>query len=168
MKASAKAAAARAKGSPGGICRGGDPKAAPPVKAKVKASAVALAIHSDDEADNESCCSDVSTVSELDKGWVRRSNHHHGIKKDMNLKFNNKRDVVKFHVQSTQSWSKSFCRKRVGKRVSEKELLDENRIDQIKYEDLRSKVRGLALERSIENPKKGNAKATINGTWKLG
>ncbi len=45
--------------------------------------------------------------------------------------------------------------------------MDENRIDQIKYEELRSKVRGLALERSIENPKKGNARATINGTWKL-
>lgn len=29
-------------------------------------------------------------------------------------------------------------------------------------------VRGLALERSVSNPKKGNGRATINGTWKLG
>ena len=85
----------------------------------------------------------------------------------MKLKFNRKHDVVKFHVTSDRNWSKSFNRKRTGRRVSEKEMLDNNRIDQIKYEELRSKVRGLALEISIENPKKGNARATINGTWKL-
>ena len=28
-------------------------------------------------------------------------------------------------------------------------------------------MKGLALERSIRDPRKGNAKATINGTWKL-
>lgn len=42
-----------------------DPKAAPSVKAKAKASAVAVVIHSDDESDGESFCSDVSIVSEM-------------------------------------------------------------------------------------------------------
>lgn len=63
--------------------------------------------------------------------------------------------------------NKTLRKKRIGNKVSERELKDENRIDQIKYEELRSMVKGLALERSIVNPKKGNARATINGTWKL-
>lgn len=46
-------------------------------------------------------------------------------------------------------------------------MKDNNRIDQIKYKELRAMVEGLALERSVSNPKKGNARATINGTWKL-
>ena len=136
------------------------------MKAKAKASAVALAIDSDD-SDNESFCSDISTVSELNKGCLRQSSLQRRIRKDMKLKFMKKHDVIKYHVSSDHNWSKSFNRKRTGRRVSEKELLDDNRIDQIKYEELRSKVRGLALERSIDNPKKGNAKATSNGTWKL-
>ncbi len=167
VKASVKAAAAKPQGSPSGTPRGSDPKAAPSVKAKAKASAVALAIYSDDDCGNESFCSEISTVSAADKGCLRQPNSHRRVRKDMKLKFNNKRDVIKFHVDSDRNWSKSFTRKRTGKRVSERELLDSNRIDQIKYEELRSKVRGLALERSIENPKKGNARATINGTWKL-
>ena len=166
VKASVKAAAAKTQGSSGGSPRNSDPKAAPSGKAKAKASAVALAIHSDD-SDNESFCSDISTVSKLDKGCLRQPNLHRRIRKDMKLKFVKKHDVIKYHVHSDHNWSKSFNRKRTGRRVSEKELLDNNRIDQIKYEELRSKVRGLALERSIDNPKKGNAKATINGTWKL-
>ena len=83
------------------------------------------------------------------------------------MKFNNKRDVVKIHVVSDRHWSKTFSRKPIGYRVSEKELKDNNRIDQIEYEELRSMVKGIALEKSIFNPKKGNARATINGTWKL-
>ena len=166
VKASVKAAAAKPKESPSNSPRGGDPKAAPSVKAKAKASAVALAVHSDD-SDNESFCSDVSTVSAVDRGCMQQPSQQRRIRKDMKLKFRKKHDVIKFQVVSDQRWSKSFSRRRTGRRVSEKELLDSNRIDQIRYEELRSKVRGLALERSIENPKKGNARATINGTWKL-
>ena len=166
VKASVKAAAAKPKESPSNFPRGGDPKAAPSVKAKAKASAVALAVHSDD-SDNESFCSDVSTVSAVGRGCMKQPSQQRKIRKDMKLKFRKKHDVIKFQVVSDQRWSKSFSRRRTGRRVSEKELLDSNRIDQIRYEELRSKVRGLALERSIENPKKGNARATINGTWKL-
>ena len=67
VKSTVKAASSKATGSPGQTPRGGDPKAAPSVKAKAKSSAVALVIHSDDESDNESFCSSVSTVSELSK-----------------------------------------------------------------------------------------------------
>ena len=166
VKASVKGAAAKPQESTSSTPRGSDPKAAPSVKAKAKASAVALAIHSDDESDNESFCSDMS-ISEADRGCLRNPNSQRKVKKDMRLKFSNKRDVVKFHASSDQSWNKQSSRKRIGRRISEKELMDKNRIDQIKYEELRSKLRGLALERAIDNPKKGNAKATINGPWKL-
>ena len=48
--------------------------------------------------------------------------------------------------------------KRFGKKVSHEDLVDQNRVDQIKYEELRSMVKGMALERAVINPKKGNAK----------
>ena len=60
-----KAAAAKPRDSPRNALRGSDPKAASSVKAKAKASAVAVVIHSDDESDGESFCSDVSIVSEI-------------------------------------------------------------------------------------------------------
>ena len=82
-------------------------------------------------SDNESFCSDMSTVSEADRGYLRNPNSQRKVKKDMRLKFSNKRDVVKFHVSSDQSWNKPSSRRRIGRRISEKELLDKNRIDQI-------------------------------------
>ena len=167
VKSTVKTASSKTPGSPGQTPRGGDPKAAPSVKAKAKASAVALAIHSDDESDNESFCSSMSTVSEVSKSCIRNHDKHGRVVKDKRLKFNNKRDVIRFHVKSNDYWSKSFSRKRMGKQLTERELRDTTRVEQIKYEELRSIVKGLALERSIEDPKKGNAKATINGTWKL-
>ncbi len=78
------------------------------MKAKAKASAVALAIYSDDDSDNESFCSEISTVSAVDKACLRQSNSHRRVRKDMRLKFNNMKDVIKFHVASDQNWSKSF------------------------------------------------------------
>ena len=159
VKASVKAASSKLSGSPGQSPRGGNPKAAPSVKAKAKASAVAWAVFSDDESDNESFCSD--------RGCLRRSDRRGKVSKEKKLKFNSKRNIIKYHVVSDRHWSKAFTRKRIGKRISEKELKDKTRTEQIKYEELRSKVKGLALERSISNPKKGNAKATITGTWKL-
>ena len=137
------------------------------MKAKAKASAVALAIHSDDDSDNESFCSEVSTVSEVSKGCLRGHEKSKRITKDRKLKFDNRRDIVKFHVPADRQMRKTFPRKRIGNKISERDLKDKNRIDQIKYEELRSMVKGLALERSISNPKKGHARATINGTWKL-
>ena len=167
IKATSKGAAAKAQGSPGGTPRGGDPKAAPSGKPKAKASAVALVVHSDDESENESFCSDYSVVSEIARSCLRKSSQNNKMKKNKTLKFNNKRDVVKFYVRSNGAWSKSFNRKRFGKKVSHDELVDQNRIDQIKYEELRSMIKGVALERAVINPKKGNAKGTLNGTWKI-
>ena len=167
VKASIKAASSRACGSPTQTPRGGDPKAAPSVKAKAKASAVALAIHSDDDSHNESFCSDVSTVSKVSVGCLKEHDRSKRVTKDRKLKFDNKRDIVKFHVPADRQLNKTFPRKRINNKMSERDLKDKNRIDQIKYEELRSMVKGLALERSISNPKKGHARATINGTWKL-
>ena len=166
VKSTVKAASSKVPGSPGHTPRGGDPKDAPSVKAKAKASAVALVIHSDDESDNESFCSSMSTVSELSRSCIR-SDRHGKVVKDKKLKFNNKRDVIRFHVKSNSYWSKSFSRKRIGKQIDENDLKDTTRVEQIKYEELRSIVKGLALERSIRDPKRGSARATINGTWKL-
>ena len=92
---------------------------------------------------------------------------HKRVTKDKKLKFNNRRDVIKFNVPADRQLRRTFPKKRIGNKVAEKDLKDKNRIDQIKYEELRSMVKGLALERSIVNPKKGHARATINGTWKL-
>ena len=85
----------------------------------------------------------------------------------MRLKFDKKYDVVKFHVRSDKVWNKPYCRSRMGRKVSERELRDRNRVEQIRYEEVRSMTKRLALERSIENPKAGHASASINGTWKL-
>ena len=100
VKASVKAASSKSSGSPVQTPRGGDPTAPPSVKAKAKASAVALAVHSDDDSDNESFCSAFSTVSEVSRGCLKRQDRCGKITKDRKLKFNNKRDVVKFHVAS--------------------------------------------------------------------
>lgn len=100
VKASVKAASSKSSGSPVQTPRGGDPTAPPSVKAKAKASAVALAVHSDDDSDNESFCSAISTVSEVSRGCLKRQDRRGKITKDRKLKFNNKRDVVKFHVAS--------------------------------------------------------------------
>lgn len=153
VKASVKAAWSKSSGSPSNTPRGGEGQSE--------------SFRCDDESDNDSFCSDVSTVSEIAKGCMKRVDKRDKIPKDKKLKFNNKHDVIKYHAVSDHFWSKAFSRKRIGERVSEKELKDSKRTDQIKYEELRSKVRGLALERSTVNPKKGNARARINGTWKL-
>ena len=96
------------------------------MKAKAKASAVALAIHSDDESDNESFCSDVSTVSEVSKGCLVRHEKHKKITKDKKLKFNNNRDIIKFHVPADRQMRRTFPKKRIGNKVPEKELKDKN------------------------------------------
>ena len=167
VKSSVKAAAAPSKDSPSDTPRNADPKPTPKGKPKAKASAVALVVHSDDESDNESFCSDMVAVTEAGKGCLSQGRVRSGVRKDMILKFNKKSDVIKYHVKSDKLWCKPSGRSRVGRRVSDKELRDRNRIEQIRYEEVRSMTKGLALERFIGNPKAGSAKASINGTWKL-
>ena len=167
VKSSVKAAAAPSKDSPSDTPRNADPKPTPKGKPKAKASAVALVVHSDDESDNESFCSDMVAVTEAGKGCLSQGRVRSGVRKDMKLKFNKKSDVIKFHVKSDKLWYKPSGKSRVGRRVSDKELRDRNRIEQIRYEEVRSMTKGLALERFIGNPKAGSAKASINGTWKL-
>ena len=167
VKSSVKAAAAPSKDSPSDTPRNADPKPTPKGKPKARASAVALVVHSDDESDNESFCSDMVAVTEAGKGCLSQGRIRSGVRKDMKLKFNKKSDVIKYHVKSDKLWSKPSGRSRVGRKVSDKELRDRNRIEQIRYEEVRSMTKGLALERFIGNPKEGSAKASINGTWKL-
>ena len=167
VKSSVKAAAAPSRDSLPDTPRDADPKPAPKAKPKAKASAVALVVHSDDESDNESFCSDVVAVTEAGRGCLSQGRVRSGVRKDMNLKFNKKNDVIKYHVKSDKLWSKPSGRSRVGRKVSDRELRDTNRIEQIRYEEVRSMTKGLALERFIGNPKAGSARASINGTWKL-
>ncbi len=167
VKSSVKAAAAPSRDSLPDTPRDADPKPAPKAKPKAKASAVALVVHSDDESDNESFCSDVVAVTEAGRGCLSQGRVRSGVRKDMNLKFNKKNDVIKYHVKSDKLWSKPSGQSRVGRKVSDRELRDTNRIEQIRYEEVRSMTKGLALERFIGNPKAGSARASINGTWKL-
>ncbi len=106
-------------------------------------------------------------MTEAGTGCLSQGRVRSGVKKDMKLKFSKRNEVIKYHVKTDQLWSKPSRRPRVGRKVSDKELRDRNRIEQIRYEEVRSMTRGLALERFIGNPKDGNAKASINGTWKL-
>ena len=106
-------------------------------------------------------------VTESEKGCLSQGHARNGVRKDMKLKFNKKNDIVRYHVKSDRLWSKPSGRARVGRKVSERELRDRNRIEQIRYEEVRSMTRGLALERFVGNPKAGRGKASINGTWKL-
>ena len=167
VKSSVKAAAAPSRDSLPDTPRDADPKPAPKAKPKAKASAVALVVHSDDESDNESFCSDVVAVTEAGRGCLSQGRVRSGVRKDLNLKFNKKNDVIKYHVKSDKLWSKPSGQSRVGRKVSDRELRDTNRIEQIRYEEVRSMTKGLALERFIGNPKAGSARASINGTWKL-
>ena len=166
-KSSVKAAAAMPRASPANTPRASNPKASRAPKAEPKASALALVVHSDDESYNDSFCSDISTMSELGKGCLRNPNVKNCVRKDVKLKFSNQHDGVKFHVHSDKHWSKSVNRKRLRRRVSEKELPDRNRTEQIRFEEVRSMTKALALERFMENPQEGKAPASINGTWKL-
>ena len=109
----------------------------------------------------------MGAVTESGKGCLSRGQNRNCVRKDMKLKFNKKNDIIRFHVRSDRLWSKPTGRARVGRKVSERELRDRNRIEQIRYEEVRSMTRGLALERFVGNPKEGSAKASINGTWKL-
>ena len=167
VKSSVKAAAAPSNESTADTPRNADPKPSPKAKPKAKASAVALVLHSDDESDNESFCSDVVAVTEAGVGCLSQGRVRSGIKKDLKLKFSKRSDVIKYHVKTDKLWNKPSGRSRVGRKVSEKELRDRSRIEQIRYEEVRSMTRGLALERFIGNPKDGSAKASIDGTWKL-
>ena len=167
VKSSVKAAAAPSNESTADTPRNADPKPSPKAKPKAKASAVALVLHSDDESDNESFCSDVVAVTEAGVGCLSQGHVRSGIKKDLKLKFSKRSDVIKYHVKTDKLWNKPSGRSRVGRKVSEKELRDRSRIEQIRYEEVRSMTRGLALERFIGNPKDGSAKASIDGTWKL-
>ena len=167
VKSSVKAAAAPSNESTADTPRNVDPKPSPKAKPKAKASAVALVLHSDDESDNESFCSDVVAVTEAGVGCLSQGRVRSGIKKDLKLKFSKRSDVIKYHVKTDKLWNKPSGRSRVGRKVSEKELRDRSRIEQIRYEEVRSMTRGLALERFIGNPKDGSAKASIDGTWKL-
>ena len=167
VKSSVKAAAAPSNESTADTPRNADPKPSPKAKPKAKASAVALVLHSDDESDNESFCSDVVAVTEAGVGCLSQGRVRSGIKKDLKLKFSKRSDVIKYHVKTDKLWNKPSGRSRVGRKVTEKELRDRSRIEQIRYEEVRSMTRGLALERFIGNPKDGSAKASIDGTWKL-
>ena len=167
VKSSVKAAAAPSNESTADTPRNADPKPSPKAKPKAKASAVALVLHSDDESDNESFCSDIVAVTEAGVGRLSQGRVRSGIKKDLKLKFSKRSDVIKYHVKTDKLWNKPSGRSRVGRKVSEKELRDRSRIEQIRYEEVRSMTRGLALERFIGNPKDGSAKASIDGTWKL-
>ena len=168
VKSSVKAAAEPSNESTADTPRNVDPKPSPKAKPKAKASAVALVLHSDDESDNESFCSDVVAVTEAGVGCLSQGRVRSGIKKDLKLKFSKRSDVIKYHVKTDKLWNKPSGRSRVGRKVSEKELRDRSRIEQIRYEEVRSMTRGLALERFIiGNPKDGSAKASIDGTWKL-
>ena len=167
VKSSVKAAAAPSNESTADTPRNADPKPSPKAKPKAKASAVALVLHSDDESDNESFCSDVVAVTEAGVGCLSQGRVRSGIKKDLKLKFSKRSDVIKYHVKTDKLWNKPSGRSRVGRKVSEKELRDRSRIEQIRYEEVRSMTRGLALERFIGNPKDGSAKASIDGMWKL-
>ena len=168
VKSSVKAAAAPSNETTADTPRNADPKPSPKAKPKAKASAVALVLHSDDESDNESFCSDVVAVTEAGVGCLSQGRVRSGIKKDLKLKFSKRSDVIKYHVKTDKLWNKPSGRSRVGRKVSEKELRDRSRIEQIRYEEVRSMtIRGLALERFIGNPKDGSAKASIDGTWKL-
>ena len=167
VKSSVKAAAAPSNESTADTPRNADPKPSPKAKPKAKASAVALVLHSDDESDNESFCSDIVAVTEAGVGCLSQGRVRSGIKKDLKLKFSKRSDVIKYHVKTDKLWNKPSGRSRVGRKVSEKELRDRSRIEQIRYEEVRSMTRGLALERFIGNPKDGSAKSSIDGTWKL-
>ena len=70
VKSSVKAAAAPSNESTADTPRNADPKPSPKAKPKAKASAVALVLHSDDESDNESFCSDVVAVTEAGVGCL--------------------------------------------------------------------------------------------------
>ena len=91
-------------------------------------------------------------VTESGKGCLSHGHARNGVRKDMKLKFNKKNDIIRFHVRSDKSWSKPSGRARVGRKVSERELRDRNRIEQIRYEEVRSMTRGLALEKICWEP----------------
>ena len=83
VKSSVKAAAAPSNESTADTPRNADPKPSPKAKPKAKASAVALVLHSDDESDNESFCSDVVAVTEAGVGCLSQGRVRSGIKKDL-------------------------------------------------------------------------------------
>ena len=122
VKSSVKAAAAPSNESTADTPRNADPKPSPKAKPKAKASAVALVLHSDDESDNESFCSDVVAVTEAGVGCLSQGRVRSGIKKDLKLKFSKRSDVIKYHVKTDKLWNKPSGRSRVGRKVSEKEL----------------------------------------------
>ena len=124
VKSSVKAAAAPSNESTADTPRNADPKPSPKAKPKAKASAVALVLHSDDESDNESFCSDVVAVTEAGVGCLSQGRVRSGIKKDLKLKFSKRSDVIKYHVKTDKLWNKPSGRSRVGRKVSEKELRD--------------------------------------------
>ena len=99
-------------------------------------------LHSADESDNESFCSDVSVVSERGRGCLRSANVKNGVRKNLKLKFNKKHDITRFLVHSDKPWSISLNRKGVGRTVSEKELRDRKWIEQIRHEEIRSMTKG--------------------------
>ena len=106
-------------------------------------------------------------MTEAGVGCLSQGRVRSGVRKDLKLKFSKKSDVIKYNVKTEKMWNKPSGRSRVGRKVSDRELRGRNRIEQIRYEEVRSMTRGLALERFIGNPKAGSAKASIDGTWKL-